>query len=136
MIVIRPLSTPFIPMGMNKSGTFSAPKNATTKVTGWVERSGYPGTVISNDALVVNGDGNISVSCQVTRSGTEYTDQVAIYKNGVQVAISNESTFANTRTTSWTGNVVNGDTLDVRYKNGSAFNAMNITGGYLYFSIN
>ena len=136
MIIVRPLITPFIPMGMDKSGTFSSPANTTTKVTGWVERSGFPGTVIVSDALVVNGTGNITVQCQVTRSGSQSGDNVAIYKNGVQAARSNVNNFDSTRSISWTGDVVAGDTLDVRYINTSAFNAMNITAGYLYYTIN
>lgn len=126
----------FTEMGMDKSGTFVATKNSTTKVTGWVVRSGYPDTVITNNALVVNGDGNITAYCYVTRTGTSYQDKVAIYKNGVQVAISNQTTFDTYRSVNWTGNVVDGDTLDVRYQNGSYTSDNNITGGYLYYAIN
>lgn len=125
-------------MGMDKSGSYTPPANSTTKVTGWVERSGYPGTVISNDELVVNADGNITVQLFGNRSSYGQTsDQFYIYKNGSQVATGGTLQFNADQSFSWTGAVVAGDRIAFYYKNGSFVAGRNLdAGSYLYYTVN
>lgn len=125
-------------MGMDKSGTYSAPFNQTTKMTGWVERSGYPGTVITNNELVVNADGNITVYLFGDRSAYANTgDQFHIYKNGSTVANTGNLSFNADGSCQWTGAVLAGDTFAFYVKNASAFQNFTMqTGSYLYYTVN
>jgi hypothetical protein len=122
-------------MGMDKSGSQSFPGSSTTKVTGWVERSGFPGTVISNNELVVSGPGNITVQASITLSGSSVSDTVHIYKNGVSVA-SASGEFSSTKAVSWSNANVNpGDTIAFYYQNASGF-TRSTSSAFIYFTIN
>ncbi len=59
----------FSAMGMDKSGTQALPSNATTKVTGWSPRTGYPSTVINADDLLFSGSGTVNITLKVTLTG-------------------------------------------------------------------
>lgn len=122
---------------MDKSGSYPAPANSLTKVTGWAPGTGATSVDIVNNELVVNGDGNITVSVQLTRSSTDSTNSnIRLYRNGVQVQASATFGFANTQSLSWTGNVAAGDTLAAYYYAQNAFNGTNITAGYVQYTVN
>lgn len=137
MIIVRPPSIPFIPMGMNKNGSDDIEKQTSRKVTGWIERPGYPGSQIVNDELVANGDGNITIYASLTRSGKNSTnDRSYIYINGVQVVQSATWNFDETKEITWTGSISNGASISVWFNNTNAFSSNSITGGYVYYTIN
>lgn len=129
----------FTPLRMNKSGSYTVAANSTSKVTGWAPHATSPYTTtaadIVNNELVVNGDGPINVSSQVTRSGTQPGDQSYLYRNGVQVASSDTQNFNSTRFFTWSGTVAKGDRLAVYYKNSSYFYTTNISAGYLEYTL-
>ncbi|MDM7488694.1 hypothetical protein QT969_10365 [Rhodococcus sp. CSLK01-03] len=129
----------FSPLRMTKNTSQSIPNSTTAKITGWNPDSTSPHTTttanIVNNELVVNGDGTISVSMTLNRSTTNSSDQAYIYKNGVQVAASDVNNFNSTRTATWSGTVVQGDTLAAYYKNTSGFNTATVTGGSLGYTI-
>lgn len=72
-------------MGMDKSGTFVLPAQATTQITGFTARSGLTGP--TGDTLVAGGAGTKSISAQITlTAGANQTTTLHIYKNGVSIA--------------------------------------------------
>ncbi|MDI9900523.1 hypothetical protein QM716_11735 [Rhodococcus sp. IEGM 1409] len=78
----------FTPMGMLKSGPLSTPaSNTRLQVTGWTQDPAYPGSVVSSDALVVNGAKTATVTAAVAWQdrwfATSYV--VEIRKNGVLI---------------------------------------------------
>lgn len=85
MIILRPYGSTFIPMRMNKSGTFNITTTA-SKVTGWIADGSYSGTQIVSDELVMTGAAVVNISCQA--AGDKYlTDSVTIQirKNGTTI---------------------------------------------------
>jgi hypothetical protein len=109
----------FSPMGMDKSGTFSVTSNTTALVTGWAARSGYPGTVITSNALVSDGPSNVTVHCKVTLTGawgnsTALT--LRVLKNGTQIASTTIPFNGTTVTFSPIAtSLVSGDTISLQY---------------------
>lgn len=138
MIIIRPLTLAGLTeMGMDKSGNYSTPgANGITKITGWTTRSGFPDTVITNNELVVNGDGNVTFQISITRSSTSgSTDNIRLYKNGAQVYATPNFGFTTGTTGSYTTDVVEGDSFSLYYQNGQ-FSVKTVTAGYLYYDVN
>lgn len=56
----------FVAMGVDKSGTQDPGRDVYTMVTGWVPRSGFPGTVESGGKLIVVGSKATTIYAQVT----------------------------------------------------------------------
>jgi len=78
----------FTDMGMDKSGNQAVANNTTATVGPWVERSGFPGTVMASNALVANGSASVTINArlELTSNWTNGTAcQVKILKNGVQI---------------------------------------------------
>ncbi|MGJ5667812.1 hypothetical protein QLG13_08075 [Rhodococcus aetherivorans] len=126
------------PMRMNKSGTApTMPANATTKIPGWTADAGHPQTSIVNDSLVVNGPGNITVTMSITRGTTfgALNDNVKIYRNGAQVAVSPNFSTGGTQTATWSGTVALGDRIEAYYTNAEFSSTNTVTGGYLQYVI-
>ena len=67
----------FSAMGMDKNGTQALPSNATTKVTAWSTRSGFPATVINDNDLLVNGAGAVDITATAITAGTRESMRVA-----------------------------------------------------------
>ncbi|MGU3587189.1 hypothetical protein ACLBYD_29070 [Rhodococcus sp. C26F] len=125
------------PLGMAKAGSFDGGGfNSTNHVTGWAPESGTPPEQIVGDELIVNGNGNITVTLSMTRSSTSGTASTfQLFRNGVQVATSASLSFDTTGTCSWTGDVVVGDRFRaIWYKNTA--NAQSITAGFLRYVVN
>lgn len=134
--------TALSPMGMNKAGSMGFTSGTTGAVTGWSVRSGFPGTVIRADALLVNGSGRITVQCEVTledpfAGATPLVFEVM--KN--DAAISTDSigpfaidvTFSPVETT-----VVAGDRIWLRYSSpavGSGAIEPGASNTYLYYTV-
>ncbi|MFR9750520.1 hypothetical protein ACL02S_05740 [Nocardia sp. 004] len=58
-----------MPMGMNKNTSNQPiPYGDPVKITGWTARDGYPGTVISDDELIVNASGAVTVHWHIELS--------------------------------------------------------------------
>lgn len=82
-----PAATVFTPMRMNKSGN----KSLTTsyvKMNTWVVASGYSGTVITTDGLVMATSGTgrvITASASVTTSGLANTYTIDVRQNGTSI---------------------------------------------------
>lgn len=73
-------------MGMDKSGTFSLGATSTwVKVQGFVARAGYPSTVITNHALVMDTPGVGDIRWRGQFGATLGTQQFRVVKNGVTV---------------------------------------------------
>lgn len=73
-------------MGMDKSGTHNIAVTSTwVKVTGWVARSGYGSTVITNNALVMDTPGTGNVRWRGAFGATLGTQQFRVVKNGTTV---------------------------------------------------
>lgn len=106
-------------MGMDKSGTHNIAVTSTwVKITGWVARSGYPSTVITSNALVMDTPGTGNISWRGTFGATLGTQQFRVVKNGVTVL----GTAVNTGVT---GSVLGvtmaiGDTLELQGFTGSS----------------
>lgn len=73
-------------MGMDKSGTFSLGATSTwVKVQGFVARAGYPATVITSHALVMDTPGTGNIRWRGQFGATLGTQQFRVVKNGVTV---------------------------------------------------
>lgn len=132
----------FSPMGMDKSGTFAMASSITNGlVTGWAARSGYPNTVIASNALVSNGNGNITLQCKVTLTAAWSNAtgiQFKIFKNGVQIGSTATIAF-NTTTITFapiSTSLVNGDTITLRFTTpfgGSGTMQQGAAASYVYY---
>lgn len=83
-----------VPMGMNKSGNQTLPYNTWVDVTGWVARSGFTGTVINDNGLVVGQDQRAKISVKIALTGgiwVNYSSAVRIFVNNVLVKESSSS---------------------------------------------
>lgn len=111
--------TAFTAMGMSKSGkqvisTNSRSDTANT-ITGWTPLSAYPGTVITNDALVMSESGNVSITVTVTIStagGTSHSRGIHLRIDGANVAT--DSTTVGSQTSfsaTYTGAVTAGQRI-------------------------
>lgn len=134
MIIIRPFGSPFVPMRMNKSGTFNIGTTA-SKVTGWVADGSYSGTQIVDSELVMTGAAVVNISCQA--AGDKYlTDSVTIQirKNGVMidsVASSSGYDYSLSKTVN-SHSVSAGDTLSLWAVQSGG---VNMTSGYLLVTL-
>lgn len=73
-------------MGMDKSGTFAlGVANTWVKVQGFVARAGYPATVITNHALVMDTPGTGNIRWRGQFGAGLGTQQFRVVKNGVTV---------------------------------------------------
>lgn len=69
-------------MGMDKSGSQSISANVWTKLTSWVVRSGFPATVITSNALVLDSSSTGDIEFKGTFSNPGGTQQFRVVKNG------------------------------------------------------
>ncbi|MGM5068384.1 hypothetical protein EU244_026345 [Rhodococcus qingshengii] len=134
----------FTPMGMLKSGPLSTPaSNTRLQVTGWAQDPAYPGSVVTSDALVINGTKTATVAAAVVWQdrwfATSYV--VEIRKNGVLIP---GATISGTGPSSGTGMsltvpvtsvaVASGDQITL-WASGSGFsNTILAAGTYLRIS--
>lgn len=73
-------------MGMDKSGTFSLGATSTwVKIQGFVARAGYPATVITNHALVMDTPGTGNIRWRGGFGAQLGTQQFRVVKNGTTV---------------------------------------------------
>ncbi|MBY4400731.1 hypothetical protein HQO26_05320 [Rhodococcus fascians] len=82
------------PMAMNKNGNQTLPYNTWQDITGWVARSGFSGTVITNNGLVVGQAQRAKISVRLSFTGgifVNYSAAVRILVNGVKVKESSSS---------------------------------------------
>lgn len=110
------------PLVMTKSGTFThtGSSGSEQKVTGWGPGSETSVGDIVDDELVVNGDGNITVTLNATRSSSSGTSsQFRLMRNGIQVATSGNLSFSTTGSASWTGNSTLGDRFSFYWYKGT-----------------
>ncbi|MFI7001365.1 hypothetical protein [Nocardia sp. NPDC050175] len=81
---------PGVLMGIDKNNsTLVADAKKTTAVVGWVVRPGYPGTVLDNNALVIDIAASGVVRAQVTLTGGWQTSSslwAQLVRNGTEVA--------------------------------------------------
>lgn len=99
------------PRKMNKSGTQSlGSSTGNIKITGWARETSNPVTpteAIVNNELVVDGDGNITITASgFSFSSTSSMSGLRLYRNGVQI-----ETTTSLSTISWTGDVQAGDSF-------------------------
>lgn len=106
-------------MGMDKSGTQSLPTATWTKLTSFVVRSGYPSTVITSSALVMNITGVGDIRFRGQFSSSFGTQQFRVVKNGVTVLGSPANTGVTTTISAQS--VVPGDTLELQGFSDSGF---------------
>jgi hypothetical protein len=69
----------FTPQGMDKSGDQTTSALSWTLISNWVIRSGFPGTVITSDGLVVAGGKSVTIYAQTLRGGSNAGNQVRLY---------------------------------------------------------
>ncbi|WP_280451529.1 hypothetical protein [Nocardia cyriacigeorgica] len=108
----------FSPMGMDKSGTLSLPAGTTATVAGWTVRSGYPGTVITGDALVSNGTKDVTIQCKVTLTsawGSSTALTLRVLKNGVSIGTGSIAFNATSTSFSVSTSLVSGDQISLQY---------------------
>jgi len=100
------------PQGMSKSASQSLTAGSFTgadnKLTGFTAQSGTAAGSVVNNGLVVNGDGNITVDASAAYSTVSSSCRLDIWKNGVRVSTTTSATSA-----TWTGDVVQGDVLEL-----------------------
>lgn len=70
-------------MGMDKSGNQGLNSNTWTTVTSFVVRDGYPSTVITDSALVMNQGGPCTVRFQISFTNANANQLGRVVKNGV-----------------------------------------------------
>ena len=83
-----------VPMAMNKNGNQQLPYNTWTDITNFVARSGFSGTVISGNGLVVGQDQRAKISVRLALVGgiwVNYSSAVKILVNGAVVKTSSSS---------------------------------------------
>lgn len=122
-------------MGMDKSGSQSIAQNTWVKLVSFTVRSGYPSTVITGDALVMNAAavGNFTWRGQFT--GVAGTQQFRIVRNGTTVigAAVNQQVVGTATGVS----VSNGDTIELQAFTQFSGGFASVTGGaaatYVYF---
>ncbi|QII01076.1 hypothetical protein BH92_15405 [Rhodococcoides fascians A21d2] len=104
-----------VPMAMNKNGNQTLPYDTWQDITGWVARSGFTGTVISNNGLVVGQDQRAKISVRLALVGgiwVNYSSAVRILVNGAVVKTSSSSTT--TLSGSHTLDVKAGDVIKIQ----------------------
>lgn len=121
-----------VSMGMDKSGSHTTGQNSWVKLTGFVVRSGYPSTVISDNTLVLSesGVGNIAFTVSVQLTGD--TQQARVVRNGSEVlgSVVNQGVVGTVPGVT----VSAGDTLELQFYTNSAFTQRRtVNGGYLTF---
>ncbi|WP_155293061.1 hypothetical protein [Rhodococcoides fascians] len=104
-----------VPMAMNKNGNQTLPYNTWQDITGWVARSGFAGTVISGNGLVVGQDQRAKISVRLALVGgiwVNYSSAVRIMVNGAVVKTSSSATT--TLSGSHTLDVKAGDVIKIQ----------------------
>lgn len=84
-----------VPMAMNKNGNQQLPYDTWQDITGWVARSGFTGTVIANNGLVVGQAQRAKISVRIALVGgiwVNYSSAVRILVNGAVVKTSSSAT--------------------------------------------
>ncbi|MFD3426141.1 hypothetical protein [Nocardia fluminea] len=100
-------------MGMDKSGTFAvSPASTWVKVQGFVARSGYPATVITSHALVIDTVGAGNIRWRGGFGASLGTQQFRVVKNGTTVL--GTAVNAGVIGTASGISVVPGDTLELQ----------------------
>lgn len=116
--------------GMQKSGTQSLGSSGSiTMLTNMSAQSGTNSANVISNQLKVNGDGNITVTGAVGYSTSTGSLAARIYKNGVQVATGTATSVT------WTGDVVEGDLLDLRVYKTTAL-TRTVNSGSLAYTVN
>jgi len=117
-----------VPMGVDKSGSQQM-TSSFSQVTGWAIRSGYPNTVITNNAIVMSSNIiNAVIAYQGTFVGVGLTSNVKairLLRNGVVVDTQSATGGANngsfvTRSGVFNLSLVAGDVLTMEAMHGSA----------------
>lgn len=123
---------PLVPMGMDWSGSASVSNATPVDVTGFVPRTGFPGTVIQGGTeLVIGGAGVIRVSAGAAPASFYLGWQVRHYTGGAwveRISVSNS-----TSSTSAEFAVSAGDLLKMTIT--SLFGARAISSAYVYFDV-
>ncbi|OZE25666.1 hypothetical protein CH262_12480 [Rhodococcus sp. 05-2255-1e] len=93
-------ATAITPMGMNKNNAQTLANKTWTDITSWVVRSGFAGTVIANDGLVVAQPmrANISVVLSYARPSGTYVAQSTSTRILINGVIAKESAIEGTGT--------------------------------------
>lgn len=92
--IVRPTKKPYINQGMEKSGNSSSVYNVWTTITGWVIRSGYPGTVITSNGLFVPAGTKVNLYAQTYRGNAHSGSQTRILANGSVIATGTDPSIA------------------------------------------
>lgn len=124
--------------GMDKSGTQTLDRNVDTKVTGWTPRSGYAGTTIATDGIVVTGSGTVTVHAQVQWGGgnSVAASQLRILRNGVEAAVFTSSGSHNSLAGSASLALTQGDVLTfhaLRDHSITNYRTVQAGGTFMYF---
>lgn len=106
-------------MGMDKSGTQTLATNVWVKLVTFTVRSGYPSTVITSSALVMDATATGDIRFRGTFSSVFGTQQFRVVKNGVTV-LGSPANQAVTTTIS-AQSVASGDTLELQGLSSSGF---------------
>jgi hypothetical protein len=121
-------------MGMDKSGQLNlpAPNSTWHKVTGWTTRSGFPATVITNDALVMDAMATGTVEFRGTFTLTSGTQEFRAVLNGSTV-IATVSTGVTSTTPGVS--VAPGDTLELQaFASSATFDTVSGSNTYIQFT--
>ncbi|WP_043654304.1 hypothetical protein [Nocardia thailandica] len=109
----------FMPSGMTKNGTATTSTTYTVVPSWTADTTGYPGSTVSGNALVVNGSktgATITVQLTWTAGAGGNDIRVRIMKNGVQVGAESGSDTTSPTNHSVTTDVVTGDLITVERK--------------------
>lgn len=121
-------------MGMDKSGTYELPAPLSTwhRVTGWTVRAGFPDTVITSNAMVLDESAVGTVEFRGAFSLTSGTQQFRAVLNGSTVIATVNSGVTSTTT----GVAVTaGDTLELQgYASSSVGDTVSSTNVYIQFT--
>lgn len=120
-------------MGMTKSTSQNIPSGgAWVKLTGFTVRAGYPGTILTNDTLVMDGSGVGDLRWQGSAAAIDASYQsVRVVKNGTTVVAG--PTGVNVIGTATGITVEAGDTLELQAAN-TYFTARPSSGAFLEFN--
>lgn len=120
------------PAGMDKSGTQFISATGSVDVTGFVVRSGFPATVISDDKLVASAPMTVTFTARVGFTSNS-TQAVRVIKNGSEVVATGIAASTITGTVIFSSRT---DTLSLQV--GNSFGAT-VTAGpantYLYWNV-
>lgn len=130
------------PMGMDKSGNQTISSSQTNQqITGWINRAGFPSTVITSDQLRPDGSMSVTVNAALTLTSNWFSGtplSIDIMKNSTVLTTTSIAFATGSGTATPTSTTVTStDTLWMRYT--SAFGASGTiasgTGTYLYYTV-